>query len=388
MKKSLFCYSLSMLFLSAILAGMNACSKKKDDTSSPAVVAPTSNMLKSALKGKPFSTGYINDFVLAEKDQQVVMMAANNATGMVYAIDLEDGDATQAATNAITSPVNNFGAQLALALGVPANQLSILNMEINPVSKSIYLLISNTSSNATAVVKVTNKGTTFKVIDLSNVSYVAIPFSTIGEMVNDITWGDNTIFLSYSHPTTLVGKIATAQAPFEQNEVMINRSTTVFKTNWGSTYFTNAPLETMCYAEIGNEKRLMGVTVCAPGFSFKTSDISDGSGLLQVKEYFNLNTGSAVKVYPVLKNSKTYLIEHHFDGRIALVGQKYIDGTQTQVNANAKYLLEFNGSRKAGLTDDDVRIIDAGSNYIISAKNSDSQLLVFGSTGVLSLLAF
>lgn len=382
--KRTFYYSLSVLLLSATLVGINACSKKTEGEGDP---APQSNMLKNAQKGTPFNTGSINDFVLAEKDKQVVMMAANNTTGMVYAIDLEDNDAGQATTNSIIGPVNDFGAQLALTLGVPNGNVFIRNMEVNPVSKSVYLLVNTWGPATTSIVKVTNQGTTFKVLDLSNVSYVAIPFSAMGENVNDMTWGDNTLYLSYSHPSTLVGKIASAQAPFEQNEVMVNRATTVFKTNWGSTYYTNAPLESMCYAEVGGERRLVGVTVCAPGFSFKTSEITDGTGLLEVKEYFNLNTGSAAKVYPMVQGNKTYLIEHHGNGRIVRIGEKYIDGSQTQFNANAAYLLEMNGSRAPGLDDEDIRIIHSGGVYMMSAKYSDSQLLVYGD-GALSLIAF
>jgi hypothetical protein len=161
----------------------------------------------------------------------------------------------------------------------------------------------------------------------------------------------------------------------------------VFKTNWGGSYNTDAPLETMCYGEVAGVKRLMGVTVCAPGFSFKTSDITSGSGLLQVREYFNLNTGSALKVYPVTKNGKTYMIEHHFDGRITRVGEKYLDESQ-QFNANAKYLLQVSGSVAAGLTEEDVKIVAPNSTYMMSAKSSDSKIMAFKSDGSLSLLDF
>ena len=387
MNKPLFFTSLSLLYLSGILMTMNACKSKTEEA--PAGSAKTqSTLLKDPLKGKPFSNGTINDFVLAEKDNQVVLLAVNNTTGMVYAIDLEDHDASKASVNAVTNPVSNFGAQLALSMGVSANQLSILNMETNPISKSVYLLVQNLSNNTNSVVKVSNGGNTMSVVDFSNVSYTALAFSSIGEKVNDIAWGDNTMYLSYSHPSTLVGKIASASAPFAHNGSMSSRSTTVFKSNWGSSYFTDAPLESMCYAEIGGVKRLMGVTVCAPGFSFKTSDIQ-GSGLLQIKEYFNLNTGSANKVYPVVQNGKTYLIEHHFDGRITRVGEKYLDESRAQFNANAKYILASGGSSvAAGLNDEDVKIIANPGTYIISAKHTDTQLLAFNANGSLSLIAF
>jgi hypothetical protein len=388
MTKSLFINSMYALCMSAAIISINACKKATDQT--PAKEnEKTSPLLTNPAKGQAFSSGNINDFVLAEKDQQVFLLAANNTTGKVYAIDLEDHDASKASANTITTPVASFGDGLALKMGVPGSQLTILNMEINPVSKSIYLLVMNTSNNTSSVVRVTDQGKTFTTLDLSNVSYIAMPFSIIGENVNDMTWGDNSLFISYSNASTLVGKVSVAQAPFVNNAAMTSRATTVFKTNWGNNYFTNAPLETMCYAEIGGEKRLLGVTVCAPGFSIKTNSISQGTGLLEVREYFNLNTGYANKVYPVTKNGKTYLIEHHYDGRITMVGEKYLDESQTKFNTGAKQLLQGNGTTVvSGLTDDDVKILVNNGTYIISAKNSNMQLLAFNVNGSLALIDY
>lgn len=380
--KNLFNTITALLTISGLLFTINSCKKKIDDT--PPINKTTPSLLKNAQKGRPFTTGFIADFVLAQENGQVLLLGANNTTGAVYAIDLKDNDAASATNNAITSDVGNFGTLLVQTLGVASNQISILNMEVNPISKSVYLLVFINSSNTSVIVKASNKGSTLTVVDLSNVDYVSMPFSIIGERVNDLTWGDGSLYISYSHPSTLVGKIATAKSPFEHNFAMLDRYTTVFKTNWGDAYYTNAPLETMCYGEVAGVKRLMGVTVCAPGFSFKTSDITTGTGLLQVKEYFNLNTGSALKVYPVTNGGKTYLIEHHFNGRITRVGEKYLNESQ-QSNANAKYLLQMNGNVDAGLTNEDARII-ASTGYLMSALNSDSKIIAFGNDGSLTLL--
>ena len=137
-------------------------------------------------------------------------------------------------------------------------------------------------------------------------------------------------------------------------------------------------------SEVDGEKRLMGVTVCAPGFSFKTSDIS-GSGILEVKEFYNLNTGLPIKVVNVTQNGTSYLIECHATGRIVRVGEKYLNDSQPS-NANSANILTNNGTVVAsGLTDDDVKLISS-SGYKMIAKYSDTQIYRLNTSGSVSLL--
>ncbi|HEY1045188.1 MAG TPA: hypothetical protein VGF79_02040 [Bacteroidia bacterium] len=384
MKKQILFCSLSLMAASSMLF-FNSCKKTTEEPTTKNNNAQTS-LLQDAQKGKPFNSGIINDFTLAYSNDQVLMLAVNNSTGMVYAIDLEDNNAGSASANEITGNVSDFGTKLAAAMGTQASNLSILNMEVNPISKNVYLLAFNNSNNSSSVIKVSAAGTSVTVLDLSNVTYSSISYSASGERVNDIAWGNNTLFLSFSHASTLVGRVGSIKAPFKHNASMSNRATTVFKTNWGGNYFTDAPLESMCFADVAGEKRLMGVTVCAPGYSFKADEVSNGAGLLQVKEFFNLNTGSALKVYTINQNGKTYLIEHHMNGRITRIGEKYLDESQTNFNASAKYLLSVSGNVASGLGDEDVKIIEPSGTYIFSAKISDSKLLAMAGDGSLSVI--
>lgn len=386
MKKQILFCSLSLMAASSMLF-FNSCKKTTEEPTTKNNNAQTS-LLQDAQKGKPFNNGVINDFTLAYSNDQVLMLAVNNMTGMVYAIDLEDNNAGSASTNEITGDVSDFGTKLASAMGTQASNISVLNMEVNPISKNVYLLAFNSSNNTSSIVKVSAAGANVTVMDLSNVTYSSISYSTSGERVNDVAWGNNTLFLSFSHSSTLVGKVGSIKAPFKHNASMSNRATTVFKTNWGSNYFTDAPLESMCFADVAGEKRLMGVTVCAPGYSFKADEVSNGTGLLQVKEFFNLNTGSASKVYSVNQSGKTYLIEHHMNGRITRIGEKYLDESQTNFNASAKYLLNGNGTVAAGLNEEDVKIIEPSGTYIFSTKISDSKLLAMAGNGALSVISF
>lgn len=384
MKKNL--HSVFYLMVAGSIFFIASC--KKDEATDPKKNEPaaTSSLLSGSQKGKLFDTGMVNDFTLASNGKEVLLLAVNNTTGMVYAIDLKDNDASQANANAIKSDVSDFAANLAATMGIPGNSIFITNMEVNPVSGAIYVLAENPSNSAKILLKATNGGKTITAVDFEEVTYSAIRFSSTGEQVNDITWGDNSLYISFNNAATFNGGVAEVKAPFTHNTNTVNRATTVYKTNQGNNYFTNAPLESMTYAEVAGTKRLLGITVCAPGYSFKTSEIN-GTGLLQVKEYFNLNTGFPVKVFPVKKDNKTCLIEFHYDGRIVRVGQKYLDESQTAFNQQATYLLTAGGQRRTGLTDDDVKVIETAGTYFACAKKSDSQLIVVTTAGILTTLA-
>jgi hypothetical protein len=378
-----------IVFSAALVLGssliLTSCSKS---TETPPKVSksPDSKLISNPKIGKPFTTGTINDFTLASDGESVIALMVNNKEGKVYAIDLHDKNASSANENAIASPVGDLKNKIATAMGTTGDKITIDNLEVNPISKSIYVMARVNASSDAQIVKITKAGTQIELLNLEDVMYSAMQFSTIGEVVNDITYGDGALYLSYSHASTLVGKVTMQKAPFTTSSLG-SRSTTVFKTNWGASFFTDAPLESMCYGKVAGKSRLMGVTVCAPGYSFETKDINEGTGLLQVNEYFNLNTGSPIKVMSLKQGNTSYLLELHWDGRIVRIGEKYIDGSASSFNANAKYILANGGSKVAnGMTDEDVKIIAAAGTYNMMANYSENSILVMNKSGELSLL--
>jgi hypothetical protein len=370
------------LFTLCCLLSFGCKDKDKNDTPSPNGNNSGPSLLSGAQTGQAF-TGTVNDFTLAFNNNSVVLLAAQNSTGKIYAIDLKDNDASKATANTISAPVATFSTAIAASLGISVSTISYVNIEVNPISKAVYALVRNTQNNNQTLFKITNAGNTVEQLDVSNVSYSTITFSGTGQLINDMTWGNNTLYFSYSHATTLDGSVATAVAPFVHNSSATSRATTVYKSNWGGNFFTDAPLESMTYGEVDGEKRLMGVTVCAPGYSFKTDEIANGSGLLQVNEYFNLNTGIAQKVFCVTNNNTTYMIEVHQDGRIVRVGEKYINGSEN-ANQSGRWILTFqNGGMvpAPGLTEQELKVIAPANTYVIASKYSDTKLLVVSRQG-------
>lgn len=378
----------TLLFGLSIALGLGLLQSCKDDTPTPKTQTPDNgnkeSLMGTTLIGNPIATGTIDDFEFAYSSDDVVLLLANNATGKIYAVDIDDENPDDASVNALTANSTTFATDMATAIGLTGGQLQLFGMKVNPVSKALYVLVGNTLNDERNLLKITNNGSQMDVLDLSNSTYAGIQYSAADDQIQDMVWGGGSLYVSYRTPSTLNGYIAKVEGPFNDGQMVSSRATTVFKTNWGGNYFTDAPLETLAYLDINGQSRLSGVTVCAPGFSFPTDSVNGSSQLLQVKEYFNLNTRSPLSVFGVKNAGKTYLIELHSNGRLTRVGEKYLDGSQTNVNANAKYILTGDGTQvAAGLSDEDVKILAPADSYLGIAKFSENQVYAVSANGTL-----
>lgn len=278
--------------------------KKKDDTQ-PQESNTGSQLMQSPETGSPLQSGSITKFEFVFKGTEVLLALADNTQGKLFIADVKDSDPQKAADYEITSNINQFAQGIASGMGITIANFRIVDMKINPVSKALYMLIRNASNNQRYLIRVIENGANYEMVNLENIQYVELAYPAGSDRLLDLSWGENKLYMSFNHSSTLKGAVASVAAPFSKNKELSSRATTVFKTNWGGQYFTDAPLETMTWLKVKGEERLAGVTVCAPGFSFPVADMESGSGVLEVRENFNLNTTYAIKVFPVAYNNQT-----------------------------------------------------------------------------------
>ncbi len=303
------------------------------------------------------TTKRVSQIEMISNGTDAALVLGSNIDKALYVVDINDKNAASAVDNAITE-ITGFRGLIEAAAG--QSSVNILDIEVNPISKSIYVLAEKNSSSPTFIVKVEKNGAKVSVVNLSNQNYSKINWSGSQSFIcSDITWGNNTLFVS-SGSFSLNGSISAIDAPFKHNSSTVNRSTTMFKSNWGGSYFTTAPLEKIAFASINNENRLLGVTTCAPGFSFPTSKIT-GTGTLQVKEVFNVNYLPPLKVIHQNHNGTDYLFDLHTgtNKNLIRVGEQYLDGspdTKGQINNDAIEIRDDFGNRASGLTDAQVKV--------------------------------
>lgn len=305
------------------------------------------SLLQSPTTGAISSTT-INNIHMVSNGTDVVLVAGDN--NALYAIDVADNDPTDAVANTVTTIPNFISGTLNPVAG---QNVTVLDIEVNPISKAVYVLADGGGSKL--IFKVEDDGATVTLFDLSNVTYSEMAWGGSGLSVNDIAYGNNTLFVS-SGSFSLNGEIGWIAPPFAHNANITTRATTMFKSNWGGQYSTTAPLESLTFGTVDGTNRLMGVTTCAPGFSIDASTLS-GSGTLSVTEDFNVHQGFTKKVAFMHHDSKDWLFDLH-DNKIYRIGKKYLDGSQVTANMynnNAQKLRDNSGSIPAAIPVDEMK---------------------------------
>ena len=325
-------------------------------------------LLKSPTTGAITSTNIV-DICIASNGTDVVLLAADKAN--VYAIDIADNKAGDKAANLITTVPNFVTGKLDPVAG---KAVTILDMEVNPISNAVYILANGGTDKF--LFKVTNAGATVTLLDLSNITHSKIAWaSTANYTVNDMAFGNGTLYIS-AGSTTLDGQVGWLAAPFANNSSLTQRSTTLFKSNWGNQYYTIAPLDNMTIGQVDGKYRLMGVTVCAPGYSVDVTKLT-GTGVLTVTEDFNIHFGFSKKDVFQHHDKKDWLFDLH-DNNIYRIGKKYLDGSQVTANnhdANAVQLRSNSGTVNAALPAEDIKLMSTTAIDMM-ARWDDYRILI------------
>jgi len=338
-----------------------------------APVLAQNSLLTDPITEAPFTTGKIDNIEIISNDKDVALVTFNSSTQTFYTFDLKDNATEDASKNEI-STIANFSTVLEGATG--QSNLTIRDIQVNPISKAIYVLASSGTSSS-YIVRVEENGAKANVLDLAQLPHNAINWGGAGQVnVQDMAWGNSNLYITSGSNFSLDGEIAWIAAPFAHESSTTNRATSMFKTNWGGSYYTSAPLEKLDFGTINNEDRLMGVTLCAPGFSVKTSDLA-GNDVLEVTEDFNIRFNAPTKVVYQGDEDQHWLFNLHAGKSLLRIGEKYIDGSQVkanQYNNNTVHLREPNGNATAGLSEDEIKVYPG--SYQMIAKWDNTALLV------------
>lgn len=347
-------------------------------------------MLASALSGRAANslltspaTGALGHSKLmamsmASNGKDVALLLTDNK--FVYAIDIADNDGKELMANAITSIPDFVNTKLKPVAGGAA--LTIVDMEVNPISRAVYVLATDVAGTS-YVFKVRNNGATVTLMNLSSVTYSKLSISGTFS-VNDMTWGNNKLYMS-SGSFSLDGAVATVTAPFANGGTVSAKATSMFKSNWGGTYVTKAPLETMTYGMVKTTPRLIGVTTCAPGFSMDITKLG-ASGVVEVTEDFNMNMGTSRKVVFQRHDAKDWLFDLH-DGKIYRIGETMLNGSQVtagKFNNKSEMLRSMSGTPTAGMSTDIINQLTG--TYSLMAYWDDYRLLLLETGGTLKLM--
>lgn len=316
------------------------------------------SLMVSPQTGNMVTSGVINSFSLISDGNSVALVATNNASGKVFIVDINDSNPADKAANTIATTSTNLRNRIAAAIGQNVNSVSIRNIEVNPITNSVYAIVWVSATSY--IIKLTNAGNTITVLNFNTMPYCALNFASTTSVFQDIAWGGNRLFVS-SRNNLLNGELGYISAPFTHNTTITKRATTMFKSNLAVNYMTNAPLEKLNYIKIDNTEYICGLTTCAPGFSETVSSLINNTGLFTVREAFDVRFDQPVKTIAINNGNDAYLLDLHQDfpeNNIYRIGKKYLNGTpftNNTFNSNSVKLRNSSGDPNPSLTEDEIK---------------------------------
>ncbi len=315
------------------------------------------SLMVSPQTGTMITSGTISNFKLISDGNSVALVATNNASGKVFIVDINDNNPADKAANTIATTSTNVKTRISAAIGQTVT--SIKNIEVNPITNAVYIMaMVNTTPY---FLKLTNAGNTITALNFNIMPFCVLNFTNANCTFQDIAWGGNRLFVSSTH-STLHGELGYISAPFTNNTTISKRSTTMYKSNWGNMYVTNAPLEKLNYIKINNIEYLSGTTTCAPGFSETVSSLISNSGLFTVREAFNVNFESPIKTIAINNGNDSYMLDLHQNwpnSNIYRIGKKFLDGTpftSNTYNNNSVVLRDNSGNPNTNLTEEEFKM--------------------------------
>lgn len=337
----------------------------------------------------------IFDFEFAYDGTDLCLVTGSGTTSKLYAIDYNHSTSENVHDWESGEVVYDILSRIATIVPYTGEQLQILDMKVNPKTKSVVLHIINDEDYKVFLAEVKNPSD-ISIVDLFDVSYSSMEYPTTADRLMDMEWGTDGKMYFCTGDYTLDSDVGYIAAPFEDGAVADVVKTSVFKSNWGGGYFTNAPLERLSFTTINGVDRLVGVTTCAPGFSIPVSSLADTGTLLEVQEDFNVLQNTSMKVVtltqPYEGGETTYLFDLHdnatgiHNNQLIRIGEKYLDGSRpvSEINNTSELIRNLGGEINPNL--DPEEAYEVGTGFKMIAKYSETQLMVVDQSDVLRLL--
>lgn len=242
-----------------------------------------------------------------------ILFIGDSKNAMVVAIDTKDNVAADAPKEVKMAKVDQ---QIATLLGTTAEEITIHDMAVNPISKMIYFAVHH--SNGTPVLLKT-EGTTIQHVPLTAVSHSTIdlsnPIDTAKKdrrgnsmrvsAITDLNYFEGKVMVSGLSNEEFASTFRSIPFPFQANQM--HASLEIYHAAHGK-YETHAPIKAFLPVNIEGEANLIAAYTCTPLVVFPINQIKQGAHTKgqTVAELGNWNV--PLDIIQMEKEGKAYLL--------------------------------------------------------------------------------
>ncbi len=242
-----------------------------------------------------------------------VLFAGDSIGGRIYALDLEDRAPTQLEKPQI---IRDLEGEIGAFLGVPASEVLVHDMAVNPISLNTYLTVSrgrgkwqspwelpNDFANADTLLRLDPAGKLTRV-DLDNISHSTFtlpnPIAADAphvwkkqvkarvDAISDLVYADGKLYVAGLSNEEFASTLRIVPFPFAgEGDVA---SVEVYHGAHGA-YETASPIRAMLPYEVAGEDYVLAAYLCTPLALFPSKDLTEG-GKVRGKTIGELGSGN------------------------------------------------------------------------------------------------
>lgn len=270
-----------------------------------------------------------------------ILFIGDSKSASVFAIETGDEKLTEKA-EAIDMP--NIDIKLAEAFGTTAENITIQDMAVNPLSKKVYLSVHH-SNGTPALVKLNNGQ--IELVDLSEIMYSEVE---IGDAVasdakdqrgrslrqwaiSDLGYSDGKVLVSGLSNQEFSSTFRSISFPFTASQDYA--SLEIYHAAHGR-YETYAPIKTFTSATINGQANLIASYTCTPLVLFPLNKLSSGEHVKgrTVAELGNGNT--PLDMITMEKDGQNYLLMANSNRAVMKINFKDISAYQESLTEPVK----------------------------------------------------
>ncbi|WP_221392672.1 hypothetical protein [Dyadobacter sp. NIV53] len=211
-----------------------------------------------------------------------VLFIGDSKSGMIFAMDTKDAGATNSAPDV---EIKNIDQKIASMLGTEVQNITIQDIAVNPLSKSIYCAVQHSDGTPVLfkitgdkIVAVSTKEVPFSSLALNNVPSEDAKDKRGNPIrvsaISDIGFADGKVLVSGLSGQEFNSTFRSIPFPFTDKQ---DQSTLEIYHAAHGKYETLAPIRTFTTAEISGKKYLVASYTCTPLVLFPLDELKPGT---------------------------------------------------------------------------------------------------------------
>jgi len=316
-----------------------------------------------------------------------VLFVGDPIGAQIVAIALPTGESTPIGAD---FKLENLAEKLGGVLGIPASDVRINDVVVDPASKVAYVGCARgqAPSAEAAIVTVDGKGN-LKVLATDKVQYAKVTLTNVKDAdapgkgkggtprqqaITDLAYVDGKLFVAGLSNEQFESKLRSIEFPFKSADT--GTSVEIMHTAHNAAIETRSPVRTFVPFNVGGEPQILAAYTCTPLVTFPVSALKAGTKIRgkNVAELGNGNQPLDMITYE--RDGKTYLLLSNSNRGVMKITTEAIE----KQNLTAA----VTGGGKAGLTYDTIAdLADTVQLDKLDSKNA----LVLSKSGKLSAVA-